>query len=266
MDTDDIARQIQRLTHHDPFIRQDAARTLGVRGDARAVAPLIAALHDITPDVRGQAAAALGRVGDARAIRPLIATLLLRENALRRAAYSTLISLGNPVAAHRGDLRDIASLLKDVREGRARRSRPPVALLVETLTDQDTTVPWLAAAQALGEIAERLPRPELRGALSCLRALADCALSDEQRDVCWGAARKIEDMTLPLMDLPLPAGAPLPAADGLPLPAVASAPNADSLPIASVDVPVCVPPTDAEGRLRWWQRWAYVLRWRGRHG
>lgn len=62
----------------DPYkdVRSEAARLLGVIGDARAILPLVAALHhDEYWFVRSNAATALGDIGDAQATAPLVAAL-----------------------------------------------------------------------------------------------------------------------------------------------------------------------------------------------
>ncbi len=53
--------------------RRDAARALGIHGDARAVAPLITALGDADLEVQQRAIVALSEIHDPRAIEPLIA-------------------------------------------------------------------------------------------------------------------------------------------------------------------------------------------------
>ena len=63
---------IAALEDGDILVRQYAAEALGEIGDARAVAPLIAALeNDDYRKVRYEAAEALGKIGDERAVVPL---------------------------------------------------------------------------------------------------------------------------------------------------------------------------------------------------
>ncbi len=64
----------------EPEVRQMAAFALGLLRDASAVAPLRAALHDVSPLVQGRAAEALGAIGDAAgapAIGEVVSALLM---------------------------------------------------------------------------------------------------------------------------------------------------------------------------------------------
>jgi len=76
---------------------------LGAIGDARAVAPLIAALNAILRQRKGcdsqmcrAAAEALGRIGDARAVNSLIAALQAVYSNAQQAAADALVRIGLP--------------------------------------------------------------------------------------------------------------------------------------------------------------------------
>jgi HEAT repeat protein len=62
---------IEALKHDDANVRWEAARTLGVLRDARAVEPLLGALGDPDPDVRRKSALALAKIRDHRAVEAL---------------------------------------------------------------------------------------------------------------------------------------------------------------------------------------------------
>jgi HEAT repeat protein len=84
----DLETAIEALQHHDPDIRWEAARTLGVLRDPRAVDPLIAALGDRDPDVRRKAALALAKIRDRRAVEALRSCSVQDENQVVRWAAS----------------------------------------------------------------------------------------------------------------------------------------------------------------------------------
>ena len=80
---------------HDSWtVRRAIVIALGNLGDARAVAPLVAALRDDRKWVRGYAAEALGKLGDARAVDPLIAVLTDQDSFVRATAAAALDRLG----------------------------------------------------------------------------------------------------------------------------------------------------------------------------
>ena len=58
---------VKALTDRDAYVRREAAYSLGVIGDTRAVKPLIRALKDKNKGVRSATADALGKLGDERA-------------------------------------------------------------------------------------------------------------------------------------------------------------------------------------------------------
>jgi methylglyoxal synthase len=79
---------VEALRNHDPDVRWDAARVLGVLRDPRAVDPLIAALGDRDPDVRRKAALALAKIRDQRAVEALRSCSVQDENQVVRWAAS----------------------------------------------------------------------------------------------------------------------------------------------------------------------------------
>jgi HEAT repeat protein len=93
--------------HYVSRRRAAAARLLGRIGDARAIAPLVAALADPTPEVRQDAARALGQIGDTRAVEPLAAALR-DDYGASEAAGEALVQIGGARA-----LRSLASALGD---------------------------------------------------------------------------------------------------------------------------------------------------------
>lgn len=77
---DQLRLRAEVLSSHNPdpykSVRSEAARLLGVIGDARAILPLVAALrHDEYWSVRSNAATALGDIGDVQATAPLVAAV-----------------------------------------------------------------------------------------------------------------------------------------------------------------------------------------------
>lgn len=107
---------IAALKHSDDYVCENAVKTLGQIGDARAVEPLIAALQDSHSysdrehvggglvlatahyPVRKAAAEALGQIGDARAVKPLTAALNDRDEYVRKGAAEALGEIGGAQA------------------------------------------------------------------------------------------------------------------------------------------------------------------------
>jgi HEAT repeat protein len=77
-------------------IRYQAAVALGIRGDRRAIGPLIAALKDPDPHIREKAAEALGRIGDSNAVEPLLAAYKDEYPDVRRSVILALTEIGIP--------------------------------------------------------------------------------------------------------------------------------------------------------------------------
>jgi HEAT repeat protein len=115
------------------------AALLGI-GQA-AVPPLIERLDDTDPDVAGMAAETLGRLGDARAVAPLVARLGDRENdAVRMTAATALGRIGDPRAV--GPLittlsDEFAVVRRKASEALVRIGPGAVAGLVEELASPD---------------------------------------------------------------------------------------------------------------------------------
>lgn len=111
MDEPDLL--LKYLESYEPALREESARSLGLLGDSRAVAPLIQRLvGDTTGSVRRAAAIALGRLGDRRALEPLADALVGdNDSVVRRRAATALGELGDPRAIEPliGALRDISS-------------------------------------------------------------------------------------------------------------------------------------------------------------
>jgi HEAT repeat protein len=80
-----------------PAVRHAAIRALGQIGDARAVEPLIALLHEHDPLLRVEVAEALGQLRDARAVEPLL-FMLSGGYAECAAAAKALGVMGDPRA------------------------------------------------------------------------------------------------------------------------------------------------------------------------
>jgi hypothetical protein len=110
--TDDVSR----LKNRKADVRREAANSLGVDQDPRAVGPLIDALDDKDADVRQEAAWALGEIGDPRAVGPLIGKLKDPAANVRWQAVEALGKINGPraVAPLIAALKDADA---DVREG-----------------------------------------------------------------------------------------------------------------------------------------------------
>jgi len=76
----DTTELIQELKHKDSNIRRTAAETLGIKGDEKAVDPLIAVLKDKNRFVRQEAIAALRRIGDVSLVETLSHALKEEED------------------------------------------------------------------------------------------------------------------------------------------------------------------------------------------
>ena len=126
-DSGDMDAMIERLRAPAWETRHAAALLLGGTGDARAIAPLIAALSDPDADVRRAAAEALGTLADPGAVTPLIDLLDDPVITTRRAAIEAL--------GRTGDDRAVA---------------PLIAMLTAAEGDLD-----FAAAAALDQIGTR---------------------------------------------------------------------------------------------------------------
>ncbi len=141
---------INALHHSDGDIRSSAADALVELGGVGAVEPLITALRDPVGDVRLRAAYVLGKLGDARAVDPLITALYDPNEDVCRRASAALVELGNPqavdplIAALRdpnGDVRRHAAYIL----GELGDTRA-IESLIAALRDSDRVVRLHAAA------------------------------------------------------------------------------------------------------------------------
>jgi HEAT repeat protein len=85
----DIDSPINDLLDTDSHVRSDAAWTLGMSNDSRAVNPLIETLKDNDGEVQYWAAEALGKIGKP-AVEPLIRALKDDNSSMREIAARTL--------------------------------------------------------------------------------------------------------------------------------------------------------------------------------
>ncbi|MCS7272638.1 MAG: MFS transporter [Fimbriimonadales bacterium] len=85
---------------HDPTpeVRREAAKALGVIGDARAVPALVQALHDPASDLVLEAAEALGAIGSSEATPELVKLLSAERIEVRIAAIQALRRIADPRA------------------------------------------------------------------------------------------------------------------------------------------------------------------------
>jgi len=67
----DITELIKELKHKDSSVRRNAAETLGIMGDEKAIDSLVVVLKDKNRFVRQEAIAALGKIGGTRLVEPL---------------------------------------------------------------------------------------------------------------------------------------------------------------------------------------------------
>ena len=172
----DLEELIRVLLEHDnPLMRTAAAHALGVRGDARALDALLAALAaDEEAGVRGAAATALGELGERDAAPALVEGLQSDESSeVREAAAEALGDLLDSEALHP------LLMAREEDESVAVQSAAAGALnkfgshrLVEALRNSDSVSTRAAAAQVLGE----------RGNPSAIPPLIE-ALSDPSADV-----------------------------------------------------------------------------------
>ena len=156
---DHVALDIARLRDGDALGRRHAAEALGREPkDARAVAPLIAALRDSDNDVRCAAATSLGALDAREAVEPLL--VLLRGGPGDWCAIEPLGELG--------DARAVPPLVERFDEGRARAAlgKLGTAAVVPLVTELDE---GLRPDQAIA-IGEVLARADAEAALPLLLA------------------------------------------------------------------------------------------------
>jgi HEAT repeat protein len=155
---------ITALKDADPEMRRQAARTLGMMGDRRAVEPLIAILED--DRIRGAAADALGCLGDKRAVEPLIAIIGSEDRvAFRSDCVRALGAIGDKRA-----LVPLISMVKGQRDDLTRgiaaaalgnfHDDDAIDALIGALRDDNGHVRESATA-SLGKIGDKRAIPPL---------------------------------------------------------------------------------------------------------
>ncbi|MDP6068019.1 MAG: HEAT repeat domain-containing protein [Alphaproteobacteria bacterium] len=198
------------LGAEEPGYRMRAARSLGVRQEPRAVAPMLARLADADerPLVKDAVMAALGQIGDHRAV-PILTRVLKHDvrDELRAAAAAALAgmaaaqALPDLIAAYEGDRSLIVragvvealgafddpsaiSLLTGLLAADANPSLRRKAIRSLGLTrSPSVTVPLLAALSRASGASERGAIVEALGHIADPRALAGlAALYDRTRD------------------------------------------------------------------------------------
>ena len=253
------------------ILRQTAAQALGELKDARAVPPLMERLKDKDSEVRKSAAESLGKIQDAQTVsavtEPLCVALSDKSGHVRLAAAEAL----GRILKDGGDERAIQPLLKALQacfvKGSARwhlvmglMATMAFLLLFAGLIWGSVALKtwgmiqmllyffqWIGVyyerrrtqskicqqlLEALANVVERNPAPELRVLLPDLKAIsADVIQQGSQtRALSRQAAQKIETLTEQLKHLPLPASAPPPDAATLPRIADAPTPEVERLP------------------------------------
>jgi HEAT repeat protein len=107
---------INALGSKNRVLRAEAARTLGIMKEPRAVEPVIGLLHDDQRGVRIAAAEALGNIGDKRAIPPLTARLSETDPEVLAAVESALQQLGQNPNNLAGSVRKLMRGWNELRE------------------------------------------------------------------------------------------------------------------------------------------------------
>ena len=159
---DDAVNQLR--TGDSPSERAAAARKLGVLGNPKAIADLVASLQDGAPEVRRAATESLGQIGDRSAIAPLN-ELMLRETSrqLPEAVIRHAINSITVTAVKRSSTPDVPALrvaetpvVKT--EMPARSVAEPPAARTETPTTTQTPAPKREIfADYLRSFEERAP-------------------------------------------------------------------------------------------------------------
>jgi HEAT repeat protein len=182
------------LANEEPGFRVRAARSLGIRKEATAVAPLLRLVDDPEepPAVRVGAVEALGEIGDRQALQRLIKALAddpLGE--VRTAATGALARIGGDAA--------LTALLDAYERDRALVVRASVvealaafpvdralAVLERLVRGRDAPNLRLKAIRALGQMRSRAATPALLGALTA-------AAGDPERSAIVEALASIAD-------------------------------------------------------------------------
>lgn len=151
---------IPLLKDQDHWVRLQAVRALGLLGDKRALEPLVAAANDPHPEVRKEIGEEVHQIDPDRAAEVLIAALQDKNRVVRYWVANALVKLGDSRAVEPliTALKDEYSMVREyaayalMKHGDQRAVEP----LIENLQDREGYVA-LAAARALGSIAERAP-------------------------------------------------------------------------------------------------------------
>jgi HEAT repeat protein len=252
-------------------LRLAALQALGELKDARAVQPLIKRLKDKDVEIRKSAAASLGKIQDPQTVsevtESLCGALSDKSSRVRLAAAEAL----GRILKDSGDERAIEPLLKAIRscfvKGSARWHLVMGLMVTLSFLLVLAALVWGSIAlnvaaiiqgisaclnyigfyyehrrtqskicqqllEALANVVERNPAPELRVLLPDLKAIsADVIQQGSQtRALSRQAAQKIETLTEQLKNLPLPASAPAPDTKTLPRVADAPTPDVKTLP------------------------------------
>lgn len=178
-----LQRLLAQLHSNDVAAREAAVRALGHLGDARAVEPLLARVHDADEDaeVRIQAALALGALGDRSASGPLL-TFLESQALMLPYQEVTLCAYVIDALGLLAEARAVDPLLSgldhediDIRKASwqalARIGEPAVLLLIEALGDTSRRGRWFIV-DALGRIGDSR-------AIAPLRRLLDDPTTDQ---------------------------------------------------------------------------------------
>ena len=165
-------------------MRGRAAQSLGYRGEARGVAPLLALLGRAEPShrVRSTAYAALGRLGDSRAL-PVLGRCLRDEarEEIRGECVAALGGIGSPesldlvIGAFRSDSHPLVQNRAIGALGRF--ARPESVALLAGLLDDDDPARRRRAIAALGRTGMREAVAPLLARLGEARATAEPAAS-----------------------------------------------------------------------------------------
>ncbi len=139
---------IGALRDDNPSVRAPVARALGALGDLRAVDPLCEALDDPLSEVRAEIVRALRRIGDKRAVEAFIGALRDPEWGIRQMAVAALGDMG--------DARAIGPLLHAFMEEEDIISRGTIAIALGALGGP--TVQPLIGALERGDSATRACR------------------------------------------------------------------------------------------------------------
>jgi len=170
-------------------IREYAARNLGEVGDERALIPLMVAYRRCFPGGVPRKARILGPV-------------LVISQCLCAAMTVWQWTSGDFSAR---DLFSFGFMVFWARSGLQTRGES-----------------WRGVLQAIMQVAERNPRPELHRLLPDLQTLATdrILIHPEAREIARTAAERIVAMTATIQDLPLPAVAPAQGSGALPVPSM----------------------------------------------